>query len=25
MNNDPNATRFLRGTLAVTDYAAIHK
>ena len=25
MNNDPNATRFLRGTLTVTDYAAIHK
>ena len=25
MNNDPNITRFLGGTLTVTDYAAVRK
>ena len=25
VNNDPNITRFLRGTLTVTDYAAVRK
>jgi len=25
VNNDPNITRFLGGTLTVTDYAAVRK